>query len=217
MKISLCKDSLSRLREVNSASSNGKNEIYINLLKQLHPDENCELQKDNEPSINAYFNPVLSLLNPINVYYYIIFNLTVVLIIPSIFPNYTEYKISSYFGFISNLRYSVYYARSLFGLDYLTKSGHMSLDRFYVPKTITEEYLKKRFIMYKPLDLTNFEPSNVNPYMKNLSVMCGLIWLSQLFHPFDKQNNVKIVEVEIEKTKVKKIVKIVAKIADFEH
>ena len=38
--------------------------------------------------------------------------------------------------------------------------------------------------------------------------MCGSIWLSQLFHPFNSQTSVKIVDVDLKKGRLKKYMKI---------
>ena len=98
IKITLLKDSIIRLKKIKSSKSDGKNEVYTNLLAQIHPEEFALSLSGKEENKNLYYNPVLSFLNPINVYYYIIFNLTIVIIIPLIFPNYIEYYIVSYFG-----------------------------------------------------------------------------------------------------------------------
>ena len=45
--------------------------------------------------------------------------------------------------------------------------------------------------------------------------MCGSIWLAQLFHPFDTQGTVKIVDVDLKKGKLKKYMKVFAIIAVF--
>ena len=51
--------------------------------------------------------------------------------------------------------------------------------------------------------------------MINLLIMCGSIWLAQLFHPFDTQGTVKIVDVDLKKGKLKKYIKVFAIIAVF--
>ncbi len=75
------------------------------------------LIQEREEQQNLCYNPILTFMNPINMYYYVIFNLRIVAIIPFIF----EYYVSSYFSFMSNLSFSVYYRRSLFGVDGLKK------------------------------------------------------------------------------------------------
>ncbi len=81
IKITLLKDSYFRLKRIKSSKSDGKNEVYTNLLAQIHPEE-YEINLGKDDKKNLYYNPVLSFLNPINVYYYVIFHLTVVIIIP---------------------------------------------------------------------------------------------------------------------------------------
>ena len=148
-------------------------------------------------------------------YYYIIFHLTVIIIIPLIFPNYIEYYITSYFGFMPNMYYSIYYSRSLFGNDILNpdENNKIDLDKFIIHRNISNQ--KKLFITHDFLNLNDYEPTNVNPYMVNLLIMCVSIWLAQLFHPFDSQGTVKIVDVDLKKGKMKKYMKIFAIVAVF--
>ena len=206
IKITLLKDSIIRLKKVKSSKSDGKNEVYTNLLAQIHPEEFALSLSGKEENKNLYYNPVLSFLNPINVYYYIIFNLTIVIIIPLIFPNYIEFYVVSYFGFMPNMYNSVYYGRSLFGTDRLTKNEDVDLFKLVVPANT--EGQKKLFMIHDFLNLTTYVPTNVNPYMINLLIMCGSIWLSQLFHPFNSQTSVKIVDVDLKKGRLKKYMKI---------
>ena len=210
MKITLLKDSIYRLKKIKSSKSDGKNEIYTNLLAQIHPEEYALSSGKEEPK-NLYYNPVLSFLNPINVYYYIIFNLTIVIIIPLIFPNYIEYSITSYIGFMKNMYNSVYYGRSLFGDDDILKSDNVTLENLKV----REQTPKNLFMVHNPLNLTDYVPTNINPYMINLLIMCGSIWLSQLFHPFNTQGTVKIADVDLKKGKLKKYMKIASIVAVF--
>ena len=211
IKITLLKDSYFRLKKIKSSKSNGKNEIYTNLLAQIHPEEYA-LSSGKDDKKNLYYNPVLSFLNPINVYYYIIFHLTIIIIIPLIFPNYIEYYITSYLSFMPNMYYSVYYARSLFGNDLLNKDN-INLSNFIIHRDISNQ--KKLFMAHDFLNLNDYVPTNVNPYMINLLIMCGSIWLAQLFHPFDTQGTVKIVDVDLKKGRLKKYIKIFAIIAVF--
>jgi hypothetical protein len=211
IKITLLKDSYFRLKKIKSSKSDGKNEVYTNLLAQIHPEE-YEINLGKDDKKNLYYNPVLSFLNPINVYYYVIFHLTVVIIIPLIFPNYIEYYITSYFSFMPNMYYSVYYARSLFGKGILTPDN-INLDNFVIHRNITNQ--KKLFISHDFLNLNDYVPTNVNPYMINLLIMCGSIWLAQLFHPFDTQGTVKIVDVDLKKGRLEKYMKIFAIVSVF--
>ena len=215
IKITLLKDSYFRLKKIKSSKSDGKNEIYTNLLAQIHPEEYALNNGGKDDKKNLYYNPVLSFLNPINVYYYIIFHLTVIIIIPLIFPNYIEYYITSYFGFMPNMYYSIYYSRSLFGNDILNpdENNKIDLDKFIIHRNISNQ--KKLFITHDFLNLNDYEPTNVNPYMVNLLIMCVSIWLAQLFHPFDSQGTVKIVDVDLKKGKMKKYMKIFAIVAVF--
>lgn len=215
-KVSLLKDSFLRLKKIKSSKSDGKNEVYTNLLHQINPEEYSlaegETPERQTTNKSVYYSPVLSFLNPINVYYYVIFQLTVAIIIPSIFPNYIEYYVISYFGFMSNMTYSVYYARSLFGLTFLRKRDeYIDLERMMIPTILRKDDItRKLFLLHEPLDLAYYTPGNINPYMKNLLVMCGCIWLSQLFHPFNKQQTVKIVDVDLKKGKLKRLIKVLS-------
>jgi hypothetical protein len=213
IKITLLKDSYFRLKKIKSSKSDGKNEIYTKLLEQIHPLSSSDLASLKVDKKNLYYNPVLSFLNPINVYYYILFHLTIVIIIPLIFPDYIEYYVSSYFGFMSNMYYSIYYSRSLFGNNILKQDDNLDLSKFIIHRNVTNE--KKIFIIHDFLNLNDYVPTNVNPYMINLLIMCGSIWLAQLFHPFDTQGSVKIVDVDLKKGKLKKYIKIFAIVAVF--
>ena len=213
IKITLLKDSYFRLKKIKSSKSDGKNEIYTKLLEQIHPLSSSDLASLKVDKKNLYYNPVLSFLNPINVYYYILFHLTIVIIIPLIFPDYIEYYISSYFGFMPNMYYSIYYSRSLFGNNILKQDDNLDLSKFIIHRNVTNE--KKIFIIHDFLNLDDYVPTNVNPYMINLLIMCGSIWLAQLFHPFDTQGSVKIVDVDLKKGKLKKYIKIFAILAVF--
>ena len=210
MKITLLKDSIVRLKKIKSSKSDGKNEVYINLLSQIHPEEYA-LSSGKDEQKNLYYNPVLSFLNPINVYYYIIFNLTIVIIIPLIFPNYIEYRVNSYIGFMENMYNSVYYGRSLFGTDILRENEPVNLTHLMV----SYNEMGDLFMIHDHLNLKDYVPTNINPYMVNLLIMCGSIWLSQLFHPFDTQGTVKISDVDLKKGKLKKYMKIGSIIAVF--
>ena len=209
IKITLLKDSIVRLRKIKSSKSDGKNEVHTNLLAQIHPEEYSLASGKEEPK-NLYYNPVLSFLNPINVYYYVIFHLTIVIIIPLIFPNYIEFYVVSYIGFMSNMYYSIYYGRSLFGNDLLRENKKIDLHNFIITE-ITKDSSRKKY--NRKCNKNN--PTNINPYMVNLLIMCGSIWLSQLFHPFNSQTSVKIVDVDLKKGKLKKYMKICSIIAVF--
>lgn len=213
IKITMLKDSYLRLKKIKSSKSDGKNEVYTNLLAQIHPEE-FALPLGQEEQKNVYYNPVLSFLNPINVYYYLIFHLTIVVIIPLIFPDFIEYYLRSYIGFMPNMTFSVYYGRSLFGTDRLNSTEIEDLSKLVVGNK-TKYPISKLFMLHNYLDLIDYKPTNLNPYMVNLLIMCGSIWLSQLFHPFDSQTSVKIVDVDLKKGKLKKYLKIVSIVAVF--
>ena len=214
LKITLSKDTYYRLKKIKSSKSDGKNEIYTNLLNQMHPKEYA-LNSIKDEKKNLYYNPVLSFLNPINCYYYIFFHLTIVVIIPLIFPDFVEFYISSYFGFMSNMYYSVYYGRSLFGNGLLNPDnfGNINITKLITPRNITSQ--RNLFIVHDFLNLNDYVPNNTNPYVINLLIMTGSIWLAQIFHPFDTQGTVKIVEVDLKKSKLKKFMSIFAIIAVF--
>ena len=154
IKITLLKDSYLRLKKIKSSKSDGKNEVYTNLLAQIHPEE-FALPLGQEEQKNVYYNPVLSFLNPINVYYYLIFHLTIVIIIPLIFPDFIEYYLRSYLGFMPNMTFSVYYGRSLFGTDRLNSTEIEDLSKLIVGnKTLYP--ISKLFMLHNYLDLTDY-------------------------------------------------------------
>ena len=114
-----------------------------------------------------------------------------------------------------NMYYSVYYARSLFGNDLLNPDNDNNIDisKLITPRDISSQ--RNLFINHDFLNLNDYSPTNVNPYVINLLILCGSIWLAQIFHPFDTQGTVKIVEVDLKKSKLKKFMKIFAIIAVF--
>ena len=204
LKITILKDNISKLKKMKSSKSDGKNETVTNLLAQIHPEEYA-LSQEKEEQQNLYYNPILTFMNPINVYYYVIFNLTIVVIIPFIFPSYVEYYVSSYFSFMSNLSFSVYYRRSLFGVDGLEKD-FIDPTKMIIPEKADKQ--DKLFMVHNYLDLEEYSSSNTNPYVINLLIMCGSIWLSQIFHPFDSQTAVKIADIDLKHGKIKRYVKL---------
>ena len=204
IKITLLKDTYLRLKKIKSSKSDGKNEVYTNLLAQIHPEEYALNTNEDDEKKNLYYNPVLSFINPINVYYYIVFHLTISIIMPSIFPSYTEIYISSYFGFMPNMYFSIYYARSLFGKK-LLEENNLNLENFIILRNVTNR--ENFFIRHDFLNLNDYVPTNTNPYVINLLIMCGSIWLGQFFHPFDTKGSVKIADVDLKKSKVKKYVR----------
>ena len=212
LKITLLKDNYFRLKRIKSSKSDGKNETSINLLAQIHPEE-YQIFINNENEQNVFYNPILSFINPINVYYYIVFHLTIILIIPYIFPSYVEFYISRFFSFMSNMPYAVYYGRTLFGNDRLKEDEKVNLYNLIIPEDSSTQ--TNEFIFHEFLNLQDYTPTNVNPYVINLLIMCGSIWLSQQFHPFDSQSAVKITDVNLKAGKIKKIIKIGAICAVF--
>ena len=48
LKITLLKDSIYRLKKIKSSKSDGKNEVYTNLLAQIHPEEYALSQDKND-------------------------------------------------------------------------------------------------------------------------------------------------------------------------
>ena len=167
IKITLLKDTYLRLKKIKSSKSDGKNEVYTNLLAQIHPEEYALNTNEDDEKKNLYYNPVLSFINPINVYYYIVFHLTISIIMPSIFPSYTEIYISSYFGFMPNMYYSIYYARSLFGKK-LLEENNLNLENFIILRNVTNR--ENFFIRHDFLNLNDYVPTNTNPYVFHTTV-----------------------------------------------
>ena len=112
---------------------------------------------------------------------------------------------------MENMYNSVYYGRSLFGTDILRENEPVNLTHLMV----SYNEMGDLFMIHDHLNLKDYVPTNINPYMVNLLIMCGSIWLSQLFHPFDTQGTVKISDVDLKKGKLKKYMKIGSIIAVF--
>ena len=197
MKITLFQYVFKLIRKIKTQKVNGTTTSAENLISQIN-------ENDEESSINTnnkkkpiFINPVLSFLNPINFFYYIIFHLTIVVIIPIIYPDFVEYKINNYYyGIVPNLFSSVYYYRSDYGKDDFENTN--DLDNFIITY---ENKKKKSFLSHKYLDFSSYSPKNLNPYMINLIVMIGSIWISQIFRPFDLDKNVQIKEINVKVNK----------------
>lgn len=197
MKITLFQYIFKLIRKIKTQKVNGTTTTAENLINQIN-------ETDEESSINInnkkkpiFINPVLSFLNPINFFYYIIFHLSIVVIIPTIYPDFVEYKINNYYyGIVPNLFSSVYYYRSDYGKDDFENTN--DLDNFIITN---ENKKKKSFLSHKSLDISSYSPRNLNPYMINLIVMISSIWISQFFKPFDLDKNVQINEINVKKNK----------------
>ena len=197
MKITLFQYIFKLIRKIKTQKVNGTTTTAENLINQIN-------ENDEESSINInnkkkpiFINPVLSFLNPINFFYYIIFHLSIVVIIPTIYPDFVEYKINNYYyGIVPNLFSSVYYYRSDYGKDDFENTN--DLDNFIITN---ENKKKKSFLSHKSLDISSYSPRNLNPYMINLIVMISSIWISQFFKPFDLDKNVQINEINVKKNK----------------
>ena len=196
IKITLMKITLKQIKSVKTSKigGKGKDTLADNILAELNQPELSQQKQ-------IFFNPTLSFLNPIMVYYYFIFHLTVILILPLIIPNFLAYKVSTYFGFNSNLFYSIYYHRSNIGQINITNLNYTKLKTFELP---SEESFP--FLFHPSLNLAYEEnKGSSNPYVINLCFMCCCIWISQYFKPFDQGRNVKIEDRNITKSNKKKM------------
>jgi hypothetical protein len=171
----------------------GKNTLIDNIISEVNTSNSLEQKQ-------IFFNPTLSFLNPIMIYYYIIFHLTSIIILPIIIPSFINYKVNTYFGFTTNLFYSIYYYRS----DYGKFANFNNSNCITYNKTINDNFY---FFFHKSLDLVTEENEGIaNPYVPNLCFMCCTIWISQYFKPFDQGRNVKIEEKNVTKTNKKKMI-----------
>ena len=68
-----------------------------------------------------------------------------------------------------NMSNSVYYGRSLFGKDRLEKDKEVNLYKLIVPLNASSQ--SNYFMMHDYLNLTDYVPTNINPYMVNLLIM----------------------------------------------
>ena len=194
LKITLMKISYKNITSTKTSKigGKGKNTLIDNIISEINTSNSLEQKQ-------IFFNPTLSFLNPIMIYYYIIFHLTSIIILPIIIPSFINYKVKTYFGFTTNLFYSIYYYRSNYGkFDNLNNTNYITSN-----KTSDENFF---FFFHKSLDLALEENQGIsNPYVPNLCFMCCIIWISQYFKPFDQGRNVKIEEKNVTKTNKKKI------------
>ena len=194
MKITLIQYIFKLIRKIKTQKVNGTTTSAEHLISQINEDDDDNNSiNNNNKNKHIYINPVLSFLNPINAFYYIFFHLSIVVIIPTIYPDFVEYKINNYYyGIVPNLFNSVYYYRSDYGKDNFENTK--DLEDFIITN---ENKKKKSFLSHKSLDFSSYSPSNLNPYMINLIVMISSIWISQYFKPFDLDKNVQINEINV--------------------
>ena len=195
--------------ETNSTYVNDNVELMIETKSQgiekiFHKETQNALSKDK-----PIYNPILSLLNPKNLFNLFFFELTCVIILPLIFPRYTDVHILNFYGFRSNMFSSVYYYRSRFGQADFDESSFRNDLVFTNDTVVNNNY----FWIHQPMKLTNYEGPDMNPYLFNLMFLCCVVWMSKFFRPFDKLQ--KKVEANIKKSKIKTIMKYVIPIAIF--
>ncbi len=195
LKITLMKISYKNITSTKTSKigGKGKNTLIDNIISEINTSNSLEQKQ-------VFFNPTLSFLNPIMIYYYIIFHLTSIIILPIIVPSFINYKVKTYFGFTTNLFYSIYYYRSNYGnFNNFNNSNCITYN-----KTANNNFY---FFNHKSLDLVTEENEGIsNPYVPNLCFMCCTIWISQYFKPFDQGRNVKIEEKNVTKTNKKKMI-----------
>ena len=192
-----------------SSTDSETNSTYINdnielMIESKSQDNEKSLHKDNQNASSKdkpIYNPILSLLNPKNLFNLIFFELTCVMILPLIFPKYTDLHIIKFYGFRTNMFSSVYYYRSRFGQE------NFNADSFSNGLIFTNETYENKnyFWIHQPMKLTNYEGPDMNPYLFNLMFLCCVVWLSKIFRPFDKLQ--KKVEANIKKSMMKKLSK----------
>ena len=194
LKITLMKISYKNITSTKTSKigGKGKNTLIDNIISEINTSNSLEQKQ-------VFFNPTLSFINPIMIYYYVIFHLTSIIILPIIIPSFINYQVKTYFGFTTNLFYSIYYYRSNYGkFNNFNNSNCITYN-----KTVNNNFY---FFNHKSLDLVTEENEGIsNPYVPNLCFMCCTIWISQYFKPFDQGRNVKIEEKNVTKTNKKKI------------
>ena len=193
LKITLMKISYKNITSTKTSKigGKGKNTLIDNIISEINTSNSLEQKQ-------VFFNPTLSFINPIMIYYYVIFHLTSIIILPIIIPSFINYQVKTYFGFTTNLFYSIYYYRSNYGkFNNFNNSNCITYN-----KTVNNNFY---FFNHKSLDLVTEENEGIsNPYVPNLCFMCCTIWISQYFKPFDQGRNVKIEEKNVTKTNKKK-------------
>ena len=195
LKITLMKISYKNITSTTTSKigGKGKNTLIDNIISEINTSNSLEQKQ-------VFFNPTLSFINPIMIYYYVIFHLTSIIILPIIIPSFINYQVKTYFGFTTNLFYSIYYYRSNYGkFNNFNNSNCITYN-----KTVNNNFY---FFNHKSLDLVTEENEGIsNPYVPNLCFMCCTIWISQYFKPFDQGRNVKIEEKNVTKTNKKKMI-----------
>ena len=195
LKITLMKISYKNITSTTTSKigGKGKNTLIDNIISEINTSNSLEQKQ-------VFFNPTLSFTNPIMIYYYVIFHLTSIIILPIIIPSFINYQVKTYFGFTTNLFYSIYYYRSNYGkFNNFNNSNCITYN-----KTVNNNFY---FFNHKSLDLVTEENEGIsNPYVPNLCFMCCTIWISQYFKPFDQGRNVKIEEKNVTKTNKKKMI-----------
>lgn len=177
-----------------------------NLPSSNKPEErNNNNQNNNQNNKPLPYNPLLTLLNPRNFFNFCIFHISTIIIIPTLYPNLTDYYVGKYMGFSYNLFQSVY-----FGRTYIGQSSFNSLSEI----VYTENPFPKRyFLIHTPMTLNSLYVQSLNPYLINLGYLICAVWVSQYFKPFD-QSKITIND-RVKPTKWKKVINILVPVVIF--
>lgn len=232
MKITLIRISIKQIKEIKS-NKNDPN-IIDDIFTQLSSDNSIRPIITNEDSIDTGndsfisssslpsnnkpeeknnnqnnkplpYNPLLTLLNPKNFFNFCIFHISTIIIIPTLYPNLTDYYVGKYIGFNYNLFQSVY-----FGRTYIGQNSFDSLSEI----VYTENPFPKRyFLIHTPMVLNSLYVQTLNPYLINLGYLICAVWVSQYFKPFD-QSKITIND-RVKQTRWKKVINILIPVVIF--
>jgi hypothetical protein len=117
----------------------------------------------------------LNLRSPKFIYYYIVFNLSTLFILPLFYKTYNDIKTNECLGFSSNYFNSYFHDRS-----FISKSQEKSYDLY--AKTYQNFTAEKRnmFFIHKPNMLSSDVVSY--SYVYNILFMCVMVWMSNIFY-----------------------------------
>lgn len=206
VKIGLAKTSWKQIKEIKSNKQEvSQSDDILDDLSLDIAEKGLLLGKGGKKK-TFYYNPVLSLLNPKNIFNYIVFQLTVIIILPILYPTFSDLKINVYYGFRPNMFNSVYYSRSYFG----QRDFQPNANPTFVVNGIQNITGLYNFTSHERIEDAINSHASFNPYFTNLAFLAISVWVAQYFKPFDTGKMVIRDRLKMTKWKIFKKIFVIA-------